>query len=189
MKLCLGSYQGCPVTGDVRATIDLVASVLHRAQRQQVHLVMFPELFLSGYDVGVEALQQTAISIDSNTMSELASLAKKYEISYGIGYPERHCKSHSEIVFYNSCVVFDCKGDILLNYRKTHLWDPSLSYEKRAFCAGNDLPVASLRIPNLGDVKIGVLICFDSEFPEPARVLAMQGAELILVATAGLEVT
>lgn len=185
MKLCLGSYQGCPVIGDIRATIDLVESVLHQAKQQGVHLVQFPELFLTGYDIGVEALQQTAISIEGNTMSELASLAKKYEVSYGIGYPERHHNSQGVIIYYNSCVVFDSKGDIVINYRKTHLWDPSLSYEKRAFTAGDDLPVATLHVPRLGDVKIGVLICFDSEFPEPARVLAMQGADLILVSTAG----
>jgi predicted amidohydrolase len=70
------------------------------------------------------------------------------------------------------------------NYRKTHLWGPDGGHEKSIFTPGNELAVVDFPILRTGEsVKVGILICFDSEFPEPARVLAVKGAHLILIAT------
>jgi predicted amidohydrolase len=63
----------------------------------------------------------------------------------------------------------------VLNYRKCHLFS---GYETDVFSAGDALMVATL--PGF-DIKVGILICFDIEFPEPARQLRLQGAELLIV--------
>ena len=73
---------------------------------------------------------------------------------------------------------------MLINYRKTHLYDPSKEFERLAFTAGNELgPIVTYK-----DIKIGLLICFDIELVEPTRILAVQGAEVVIVPTANTDV-
>jgi 5-aminopentanamidase len=68
---------------------------------------------------------------------------------------------------------------------RTHLWDPDKVYEKAAFTPGNELPVADIHFPRRNQtVTVGILICFDCEFPEPSRILALKGASVIIISTA-----
>ncbi len=70
----------------------------------------------------------------------------------------------------------DKNGERLCTYRKTHLWDPFHSFERRAVQWGSDLPP----IIEFMGIKIGLLICWDVEFPENCRSLVLHGAQLIL---------
>jgi len=80
----------------------------------------------------------------------------------------------------NAAMLIGPDGEILLNYRKTHLFgDLDRGMFKQP---GTDFPVAELN-----GTKIGVLICYDIEFPEPARRLALAGADIILIPTAVME--
>lgn len=105
-------------------------------------------------------------------MGALRTTASGEGIALAVGFAER-----SGTQFYNSCVLINQDGEIVLTYRKTHLFS---SYEQGVFTAGSSLPVAEL----WPGVRVGILICFDIEFPEPARELRLQGAQLLIVPTA-----
>ena len=74
--------------------------------------------------------------------------------------------------FYNTAVLIDHEGGLLLKYRKTHLYESDLG----VFKPGAEFPVC-----RWNGIRVGLLICFDIEFPETARMLANKGAEIILV--------
>lgn len=97
-------------------------------------------------------------------MSEIGS-HDKYCSAYG--FPERE----GELV-YNSAVFIDHNGEILGTYRKNHLFD----HEKKHFTPGQHVPVF-----DTPDGRFGIMITYDMEFPEIARILAMKGAQLLLI--------
>ena len=82
--------------------------------------------------------------------------------------------------FYNSATLVDKNGNTILHYRKTHMVDKGW---ESMLVAGEEFPVADLETSK-GLVKVGIMICYDREFPEVARILMLEGAELILVPNA-----
>lgn len=180
----VGTYQGAPQKGDVNATINQIGLALAKAAADNLELLLFPELFLCGYDIGKDSIFKCAIAQSGNEISRLCDLAREHNIAFAIGYAELVDEARTPVI-YNSCCLIDCTGKLVLNYRKTHLWDPKVEYEKVIFRTGTDLPVAQIHFSRKGiDITVGILICFDSEFPEPARVLALKGANLLLICTA-----
>jgi predicted amidohydrolase len=172
-------YQGQAVRGDVAANLTIVEAVVKECQLKKVDLVLFPELFATGYDCDEEEFQALAFD-PAEDLKYFSELARDTGVAIAIGYPEL-----GGSVLYNSCVLIDASGNVCLNYRKTHLWDPEMVHEKKIFATGDCLPVTKLTIPRLGTaVTIGILVCFDCEFPEPARALALQGVEILLIPTA-----
>lgn len=135
------------------------------------------------YDCGLDTLKALAISRDGDVMKRLKKLAVEHGVAIGIGYAEE-----LNGCVFNSCCLIDAFGELVLNYHKTHLWDPFNIYEKVAFSAGSKLPVGFIHFPRVGQtICVGLLICFDIEFPEPARTLAAKGASIILVPTASAD--
>jgi predicted amidohydrolase len=95
------------------------------------------------------------------------------QIGIVVGYPE---KVEESTLTYNSAILIGKSGELLINYRKSHCWS---SYERRFFTPGDELsPV----VPFEG-IKVALLICYDVEFPELCRALALQGCNLFLVPT------
>jgi predicted amidohydrolase len=178
-----GTFQGPSVKCDFASVFAIIDSTLSDAAKQELDIVQFPELYLCGYDISLADVVALAVPQGGAELAALGALAAKHGVAFGIGYAERADGDDTHI--YNSCCVFDSAGSIVLNYRKTHLWDPTLEGEKINFRPGDDLPVGRLFLPREGvTIDIGVLICFDCEFPEPARVLALKGATVILICTA-----
>lgn len=168
MKLAV--YQGvgaprCPE--DNRET--MVRTARESAERG-CRLVVFPELFASGYNIG-DAVYALAEAADGPTSAALAGAARECGIAILAGYPERDGGR-----VYNSAMLIGPDGDRIANARKTHLFGAE---EKRLFAPGEALTLA-----RLDDLRIGVLICYDVEFPEAVRALALQGADLVAVPTA-----
>lgn len=186
MTINVGVYQDAHHPGGWREGLKNVHLVLAEAAEKKLDLVLFPELYLSGYMIGKEKLMSNAITKNDDVMEMLKEIARKNKLGFAIGYPEKDANNPSSI--YNSMCVIDARGNVILNYRKSHLYDPDMEYEKVIFTAGNEFPVADMYFPRVDKtVKIGALICFDIEFPEPARMLALQGASIILVGTADTE--
>jgi predicted amidohydrolase len=184
MQRCLrvGTYQGQPEKSNIARNIQTLADIIDAARMQQLDLVLFPELYLTGYDMEVEAFQALALYVDGDDIKKIQDIALSSGISIGVGYPEK-CRKTNKI--YNSCVLIDGFGSVTFNYRKTHLWDPTFSFEKIIFTPGESLDICELNIRRTGETyRLGILICFDSEFCEPARVLTLKGAEIILIPTA-----
>jgi hypothetical protein len=114
-------------------------------------VVVFPELFLTGYVGGEDRVVGHAQYIDGPAFRLIASMAKEFKVAIVFGYPER-----SGTKVYNSVVFITRDGVQLCNYRKVHLYG---AYEQKIFTAGDSLPPV---VDYLG-VKIALLICYDIE--------------------------
>lgn len=182
-KIKVATYQGPSIKDNFLEVVRIIESTLVEIAQNQVDIVLFPELFLTGYDCGVEKLKALAIDSNHEHLSLIREIAIRHTIAICLGYSELF-----EGQVYNSAILIDSAGKTALNYRKTHLWDPEELYEKAAFVPGDCLPVANLYLPRVHlEIVVGILICFDVEFPEPARVLALTGANLLLVPTAVID--
>lgn len=168
MKLAIWQLTGVP--GVMAANLALLAEGAAQAAADGAELVVFPELFLGGYNIGGR-VHDLAEPADGPAMQAVGEVARRCGLAILTGYPER-----VGAVVYNAAALVDRSGARRLNYRKAHLFG---DYERGAFAAGDGFPVA-----DLGGLRLGVLICYDIEFPEAARTLAKQGAQAILVPTA-----
>jgi 5-aminopentanamidase len=178
----VGTYQNVNLRNNIPEAISVIEAIVRSNASQELDLILFPELFLTGYDCGVEILISSALHMNSKEIEYIRSnICQQYHIALCFGYSEQ---ADNETI-YNSAMLIDAMGEVVMNYRKTHLWDPNHSYEKCAFTPGEALPVADLLVMRTNQtIRVGILICFDLEFPEPARVLRLSGASLILVPTA-----
>lgn len=147
-----------------------MARVAGECAAQGCGLVVFPELFASGYNIGDEVFD-LAEPVDGATAAALSTAASDHGIAILAGYPER--AGHR---VYNAAMLVGPDGEVAANARKTHLFGPE---EQRLFAPGESLTLA-----RLGDLSIGILICYDVEFPEAVRALALDGAALLAVPTA-----
>jgi predicted amidohydrolase len=112
------------------------------------------------------------VSRDSDITNRLQTLCQSAGIALAYGYIERDGQA-----LYNAVSVIDAAGHNVAHYRKTHLWG---DLDRTLFTAGD----AFSPVFELNGWHIGLLICYDIEFPESVRHLALQGAELILTPTA-----
>lgn len=168
MRVCL--YQSGGTLLEVDANLEEMARVAKAARLQGAQLVIFPELFLCGYNLGDDA-PSVADRVDGSTVKRAGEIARQSGVALIYGYAERDGGS-----IYNSAVFIAESGAVLGNYRKVHLFGAE---EKRIFEPGEDVLV----VPYAG-FKIGLLICYDIEFPEFVRMTVLQGADFLAVPTA-----
>lgn len=140
------------------------------AKKQGADIALFPEMWSTGYQI-----KGTAISLDDDFLVKYKKLSAELEMSIGITFLEK-----TEGLPLNSIVVFDRKGNKCLHYSKVHTCDfgDEIDLER-----GDDFYVSELDT-QVGMIKIGSMICYDREFPESARILMLEGAELILAPNA-----
>ncbi|MEU0301644.1 carbon-nitrogen hydrolase family protein [Streptomyces sp. NPDC006175] len=153
---------------DNLAALDEAAA---RAAAAGARLLVCPELFLTGYAIG-DAVPGLAEPADGPAARAVAGLCVRHGLAIHYGYPER---AGEEI--FNAAQLIGPDGTPLANYRKTHLYG---GFEEKWFTPGEQ-PVVQAE---LDGVRIGLLICYDVEFPENVRAHALAGTELLLVPTA-----
>ena len=177
-SLHVAAWQGAAVTADVPANVARVASEIAAAGQEGVEVLLFPEMFLHGYDATEEQLWALALTQDSPELKQVADAAADAGVCVGVPYAERDGEA-----LFNSMAVFDATGELVCNYRKVNLWG---DWEQGLFERGapGSYEPFELATASGTTVTCGCLICFDIEFPEPSRALALQGAELLLVPTA-----
>lgn len=168
MKIAIYQCEGKPTR--TQDNLAMLRRTALEAAEQGVQLLICSEMFLTGYNIG-DAVFELAETADGSSMQKVAKIAREANIALLYGYPERF-----EEVVYNSALLLDRNGAPLANYRKTHLYGPE---ERRLFQTGDYFVIAELE-----GLKIGILICYDLEFPEAVRALALAGAEFITVPTA-----
>ena len=137
-----------------------------------VDIAVFPELYLSGYTY--RNLDQLARAVDSDELREIAAAAAEAETAVVIGFAER-----TPTGIANSVACIDDNGSIAGVYRKTHLFE---SEAEAGFVEGEELLIL-----DLAGRRTAPLICFDIEFPEPGRQVALAGAELLVTASANMD--
>nr|WP_112473245.1 carbon-nitrogen hydrolase family protein [Streptomyces sp. ST1020] len=167
MRIALLQSSGRP--GAVEANLKVLGEAAGRAAEAGAELLVAPELFLTGYAVDVEGLAEPA---DGESADAVADLAARHGLTIAYGYPERAGES-----VFNSAQVISATGDRLANYRKTHLFG---RFEHDHFTPGEQ-PVVQVE---LGGLTVGLMICYDVEFPENVRAHALAGTDLLIVPTA-----
>ena len=166
----------CPsLATDVAGNLRRLEQTALSAAQAGAELLVCPEMFLTGYNIGAAAVQRLAESCDGPSAQAVANIARRARIAIVHGYPERD--AGGAIFNAASCVAAD--GRRIGHYRKTHLFG---ELDRSMFVASS---AASLCF-DLNGWSVGMLICYDIEFPENARGLALAGAELIVVPTANM---
>jgi 5-aminopentanamidase len=169
-------FQGPARPGGVSENLDRLAGEARLAASAGARLLICPEMFLSGYAIGAEAAARLAEPSDGPSARRAAAIARHTGVALLYGYPER---GPDEAV-YNAAMLIDSEGRTLLNYRKSHLFG---DLDRGMFKASGSLPPPA----TIEGWRIGVLICYDVEFPENVRRWALQGVELLCVPTALME--
>src|SRR6476469_3051892 len=168
-------YQCEPRPAQVDRNLERLARIAKRASTEGVDLLVCPEMYLTGYNIGIDAVRELAETSDGTSAHAVAEMTRENSVAIIYGYPERG----SEDVIFNSAQLFNEKGSPLANYRKTHLFG---DLDHSMFCASD----ADSAVVELGGWRMGMLICYDVEFPENARKLALRGADLIVAPTANM---
>ena len=146
-----------------------------KAKQQGADLVVFPELSLTGYVVR-DQIYELAETVPGPAIQRMESLAKNTGLHIIFGMPELSEKARATI--YNTAVFIGPDG-LIGKYRKMYLPTHSVFEEKRHFRSGNQIAVFDTPLG-----KIGLCICYDIFFPEVARMVRLQGAELIVCISA-----
>ncbi len=156
--------------GDVAANLAMIADAAAEASDRGATLLVAPELATTAYGSG-DLIRSLAEPTDGAQVATLGAIAAKHGITIVAGFAERAGER-----IYNSAALVEPSGQRTI-YRKCHLYG---DYERRLFTPGDSAP----HVVELGGMKVGILICYDVEFPEAVRHLALAGAELVLVPTA-----
>jgi len=162
-----GIYQ-CASGGSApnKRIADLEAAV----KDQDLDLIVCPELFLTGYNVGSDLLM-LAEPITGPKNAKMSALARTTETAFVYGFVESDKGS-----VYNSIACVNAQGKIVAKHRKLML---PPGFERDYFKAGKEITTFEL-----DSVKIGLLICYDMEFPEAMRATVKAGADVVIVPTA-----
>jgi predicted amidohydrolase len=163
--------QLAPLLGDLEANRRMCREAIAEALDAGADIVLLPELATSGYMFeSREEVASIALGADDALFAEWAAMAARGGAVVIGGFAERAPDGR----IFNSAAVVE-GGGVLGVYRKCHLWDR----EKLWFTPGEAPP----RVFDTRHGRIGVLVCYDLEFPEMTRALALAGAELIAVPT------
>ena len=161
-----------------------------KAKQLDADIVVFPEMWSTGYEMlfdGELSKQKNILQDEINKWNDKAiyenddfiqqykTIAKQLQIAILLTYLER-----TESKPQNTAIIIDNKGNIILKYSKVHTVD----FKMEAYMQpGNNFQTCELDYGR-GKIKLGTMICFDRDFPESARILMLQGSEIILVPNA-----
>ena len=153
-------------------TSQVIANIVRTDVAGGTELVVFPEATLSGFPTAATAAA-VAQPIDGPAVTAVREAARRAGVSVVVGFAERDAAQ-----FFNTSLLIDETGEILLRYRKTHLWASDVG----VFTAGDRFETRRWH-----GIEVGLLICYDIEFPETARAVASLGAELLIVTDGNMD--
>jgi predicted amidohydrolase len=167
----IGCVQSNPIFCDIKSNLSKFEEVVSSADAD---LLVFPELALTGYFfTSSEEAKKYSQTITGELVEDIKRIAKENSIALVTGFLEEENGK-----LYNSAIAIDRNGKLCGHYRKVHLF----YYEKEVFSIGNlGFPVFDIEVRNGELIKLGMMICYDWRFPEAARSLTLQGAEVIAV--------
>ncbi|MGW3338415.1 carbon-nitrogen hydrolase family protein [Streptomyces sp. NPDC001009] len=169
MRTALLQSSGRP--GSVAENLKVLGEAAGRAAEAGAGLLAAPEMFLTGYAIGGE-IPHLAEPADGDSADAVADIATRHGLAVAYGYPERDGDT-----VYNSAQIISAEGARLANYRKTHLFG---CFERDHFTPGERQVVQA----ELNGLTVGLMICYDVEFPENVRAHALAGTDLLIVPTA-----
>lgn len=175
------------IPNNIEKNLELALEFIKQAYKMGADIVLFPEMWSNGYAAPFEGAFDTpfhinfqkerdnwlnnAISLDSLYIQSLQNAAKKFQIGVVATYLSKTSSKPQ-----NTAILIDRNGTIILEYAKVHTCDFSL---EALLQNGTEFKVCEF-----DGIKLGIMICYDREFPESARILMLKGAEIILTPNA-----
>lgn len=160
------------IDGNKEKNLTKMEEALKKASEESADILVLPELNLTGL-VSNEQMRTLAEPRDGESFRRIQPMLKTYPVSLVYSFPEYV----SEEEMYITTCFMNKNGQALAYYRKTHLF----TEEKQLFSPGEEWTKIELE-----SLSIGLLTCYDIEFPEPARELAMKGVNLLIVNSANM---
>lgn len=167
-----------PCTWDLPGNLDRAEQRVREAAAQGAQVILLQELFATPYFCIEQQHQHLALAedyADSQILKRFAALARELGVVLPLSWFER-----AGTAYFNSLSVADADGRLLGVYRKTHIPNAVGYQEKEYFSPGD----TGFRVWDTAFGRLGIGICWDQWFPETARCLALQGAEVLLFPTA-----
>lgn len=153
-------------------------SKVRQAATEGAQIILLPELFENLYFCQEKRYEYYALAqelAENDAVAHFRKIAKELSVVLPISFYERDKNR-----LYNTVAMIDADGEVLGIYRKTHIPDDHFYQEKFYFCPGD----TGFKVWNTKYARIGVGICWDQWFPEAARAMAVQGAEILFYPTA-----
>lgn len=167
MKVTLGQFE--PIVGEKETNLQKMRGIMEQASKDGSDVVLFPELCLTGYFIQ-DIEEDMAESIDGPSLQTMKELCKYYQLHTVFSWAEQ---GDDGIVYNSACLISD-EGIVLGNYRKVHVY----GRENEIFEKGDSFHVFDTKFG-----RVGIMICYDLDFPEVARILALKHADIILIPT------
>lgn len=168
MPIRIAGLQTRGSPADVSANLEELDRAATEARANAADLLITPEMFLTGYDIGDRLTGLAA----QDLLGPVQEIAVSTGIAIILGAPEATAAG-----IHNAAFFISRDGDVIGRYRKSHMFG---DLDRTSFVAGDE-PFAMVE---LQDVRIAMMICYDVEFPEIARAAALAGAHLLAVPTA-----
>ncbi|WP_213881800.1 carbon-nitrogen hydrolase family protein [Pseudomonas sp. dw_358] len=168
MKVELAQLEGLDngTAHNLQRALQVIARRAHGTT-----LIVFPETHLMGFPSS-DTVAGVAEPLDGPTVQAVMDAARSHQVSVVIGFAEVDAGQ-----YFNTTLLITPEG-IALRYRKTHLW----ASDRGVFSAGDRYVTCEWQ-----GLRVGLLICYDIEFPESARALAQLGADLIIVTNGNMD--
>lgn len=157
--------------GSVDVNLDRILKAIADS-KPDTELLLFPEAALTGFPTP-KTVKDVAEALDGSAMSRVRDAARAKSVGVAMGLAENDGGR-----FFNTTVLIDSSGETKLTYRKTHMWPAEVDM----FEPGNRFDICEYN-----GMKVGILICYDIEFPETGRSVASLGADLLLVTAANMD--
>jgi beta-ureidopropionase len=178
-RIVRGALLQATYTGDQESMIQKHERYAHEAAEQDAQIMCFQELFNAPYYPQEQDAKWYALAEpipDGPTIKRMQELAQETGMVLVVPMYEQEAVG----IYYNTAAVIDADGTYLGKYRKTHLPHVGGFWEKFYFRPGNlGYPVFDTAVG-----KVGVYICYDRHFPEGARMLGLNGAEIVFIPSA-----
>lgn len=159
----IAAIQPKAIYDNLPKTIATIKNALVWAETEKVDILCLPECYLQGYILDPTIAQTVSLDLNSSEFFDILHSLNAPNITLILGLIE---KDKDKI--YNTAVVIE-KGKLIGKYRKNHI-----HHKENFFTCGTDYPIFEKR-----DIKYGINICYDSQFPESAEALTKQGVEVI----------
>ena len=179
MELSIAFLQLLP-EGSLQENLNKGVAACREAKEKGADIALFPEMWSTGYRFphDMKALHELAISEESMFIRRFSETAAKLDMAIAITFLEEHKPKPR-----NTVCLFDRHGKLVYRYSKVHICDFGEEDDEGVLDAGEVFLTRDLDTRK-GSIKVGSMICYDREFPESARILMLQGAELVLVPNA-----
>jgi 5-aminopentanamidase len=176
----VAAWQCQPGPLDVAGNLRRLDEICAAAAARQVEVLVTPEMFTSGYGLAPDQAAKLAEDPGGPTETAVAHIARRHRLAIAFGHPERGAGDLDPSTRpYNAAALVGPDGIVRGRHRKVHLFG---DVDRTLFSPGAERPAAF----DFDGSRVGLLICYDVEFPETVRRLALDGARTVLVPTANM---